>query len=195
MPKTYPTMSTNVWQVLSPSSQIEAFNKDSLLAIREGGQWVVRLNTIQSHWVKMDETRAEVADSWRLILQLQHSLITKNDQNRQGQFFHRYQIQFPNLFRWISFSWVWEYSFFFFCQEKYSISMLLLLSRFSRVQLCVTPWTAPHSLGKRTGVDCHALLQGLFLTQGAKQGLLHCRWMRNQGSPSVSMRCCVMLYG
>ena len=118
MPKTYPTMSTNVWQVLSPSSQIEAFNKDSLLAIREGGQWVVRLNTIQSHWVKMDETRAEVADSWCLILQLQHSLVTKNDQNWQGQFFHRYQIQFPNLFRWISFSWVWEYSFFFFLPRK-----------------------------------------------------------------------------
>ena len=36
MPKTYPDMSTNFWQVLSPSSQIEIFNEDSLLDIKEG---------------------------------------------------------------------------------------------------------------------------------------------------------------
>ena len=44
--------------------------------------------------------------------------------------------------------------------------MLLLLRRFSRVQLCATPWTAAHqasrpwdSPGKNTGVGCHFLLQ------------------------------------
>ena len=44
--------------------------------------------------------------------------------------------------------------------------LLLLLSRFSHVRLCVTPETAatrlPHpwdSPGKNTGVDCHFLLQ------------------------------------
>ena len=44
--------------------------------------------------------------------------------------------------------------------------LLLLLSRFSRVQLCVTPQTAAHqaphpweSPGKNTGVGCHFLLQ------------------------------------
>ena len=44
--------------------------------------------------------------------------------------------------------------------------MLLLLSRFSRVRLCVTPQTAAHqapcpwdSPGKNTGVGCHFLLQ------------------------------------
>ena len=44
--------------------------------------------------------------------------------------------------------------------------MLLLLSHFSRVQLCVTPKTAAHqaprpwdSPGKNTGVGCHFLLQ------------------------------------
>ena len=44
--------------------------------------------------------------------------------------------------------------------------MLLLLSRFSRVRLCATPWTAAHqappsldSPGKNTGVGCHFLLQ------------------------------------
>ena len=46
------------------------------------------------------------------------------------------------------------------------MARLLLLSRFSRVQLCVTPSTAPHqapppwdSPGKNTGVGCHFLLQ------------------------------------
>ena len=44
--------------------------------------------------------------------------------------------------------------------------LLLLLSRFSRVQLCATPWTSAHqaprpwdSPGKNTGVGCHFLLQ------------------------------------
>ena len=32
-----------------------------------------------------------------------------------------------------------------------------------------------HSPGKNTGVSCHALLQGIFLTQGSNLGLLHCR--------------------
>ena len=44
--------------------------------------------------------------------------------------------------------------------------LLLLLSRFSSAQLCVTPETAAHRLpcpwdspGKNTGVGCHFLLQ------------------------------------
>ena len=48
----------------------------------------------------------------------------------------------------------------------YLYMLLLLLSRFSHVQLCVTPETAAHRLphpwdspGKNTGVGCHFLLQ------------------------------------
>ena len=65
-----------------------------------------------------------------------------------------------------------------------------VLSGFS----CVTPWTLPTRLlcpwdfpGKNTGVDCHAILQGIFPTQGSKPGLLHCRQilyhLSHQGSP------------
>ena len=47
------------------------------------------------------------------------------------------------------------------------------------------------SPGKNTGVACHALLQGLFPTQGSNSGLLHCRQilyqLSYQGSPSVSI--------
>ena len=61
--------------------------------------------------------------------------------------------------------------------------MLLLLSHFTRVQLCVTPETAAHqplprpwdSPGENTGVGCHFLLQGIFLTQESNPGLLCCR--------------------
>jgi len=31
--------------------------------------------------------------------------------------------------------------------------------------------------GKNTGVGCHALLQGIFPTQGLNPGLLYCRWI------------------
>ena len=51
----------------------------------------------------------------------------------------------------------------------------------------LSPWTAaqqaPLSIGfprKTTGVGCHFLLQGIFLTQGSNLcflSLLHCRWI------------------
>ena len=42
---------------------------------------------------------------------------------------------------------------------------------------CSPPGTSIHwdSLGKNTGVSCHAFLQGIFPTQGSKAGLPHCR--------------------
>ena len=47
----------------------------------------------------------------------------------------------------------------------------------SRPTLCsparlLRPWD---SLGEKTGVGCHALLQGIFPTQRSNPGLLHCR--------------------
>ena len=56
-----------------------------------------------------------------------------------------------------------------------------MLSHFSHVQFFVTLWTVAHpgssvhgdSLGKNTGVAYHALLQGIFLTQGSNPHLLH----------------------
>ena len=36
------------------------------------------------------------------------------------------------------------------------------------------PWD---SQAKNTGVGCHALLQGIFPTQGSNPGLSHCRWI------------------
>ena len=64
----------------------------------------------------------------------------------------------------------------------------------SRVWLFATPWAvAPRLLcpwdspGKNTGVGGHALLQGIFLTQGSNLGLLHCRQtlyhLNHQGCP------------
>ena len=52
--------------------------------------------------------------------------------------------------------------------------LVCMLSHFSRAQLFATPWTVQparlfcpwNSPGKNTGVGCHALLQGNFLSQG-----------------------------
>ena len=62
-----------------------------------------------------------------------------------------------------------------------------VLSCFSWVRLCdpmdcSLPGSSVHgnSLGKNTGVSCHALLQGIFPTQGLNLcflWLLHCRWI------------------
>ena len=48
------------------------------------------------------------------------------------------------------------------------------------------PWNSP---GKNTGVGCHALLQGIFPTQGWNPGLPHCRQilyrLSHQRSPEI----------
>ena len=54
---------------------------------------------------------------------------------------------------------------------------------------CSPPGSSVHedSPGKNTRVGCHALLQGIFPTQGSNPGLLHCRrilyCLSHQGSP------------
>ena len=44
---------------------------------------------------------------------------------------------------------------------------------------CSPPGSLVHgnSPGKHTGVGCHALLQGIFPTQGSTSGLPRCRWI------------------
>ena len=66
----------------------------------------------------------------------------------------------------------------------------------SHVQLCdpvdcSPPGSSVHgdSPGKSTGVGCHALLQGVFPTQGLNPDLPHCRQilyrLSHQGSPRI----------
>ena len=56
---------------------------------------------------------------------------------------------------------------------------------------CSPPGSSVHgeSPGQNSGVGCHALLQGIFPTQGSNPGLPHCRWilyhMSHQGSPRI----------
>ena len=75
-------------------------------------------------------------------------------------------------------------------------SPLLCLVTQSRPTLCnlmdcSPPGSSVHrsSPGKNTAVSCHALLQGIFLTQGLNPGLPHCRQilyqLSHQGSPRI----------
>ena len=56
---------------------------------------------------------------------------------------------------------------------------------------CSPPGSSVHgdSPGKNTGAGCHALLQGIFPTQGSNPGLLHCRQifyhLSHQGIPWI----------
>ena len=51
------------------------------------------------------------------------------------------------------------------------------LSTLSDLMDCSLPGSLVHgdSLGRNTGVSCHALLQGIFPTQGLNPSRLHCR--------------------
>ena len=72
--------------------------------------------------------------------------------------------------------------YFLQCAVSY-LYMLCCAWSLSRVRLCDPmdhnpPGSSVHggAPGKNTGVGCHALLQGIFTTQGLNPGLLHCWW-------------------
>ena len=52
------------------------------------------------------------------------------------------------------------------------------------------PWDSP---GSNTGVGCHFLLQGIFLTQESNPGFLHCRQMIYQLSYEGSLEMKIMV--
>jgi len=57
---------------------------------------------------------------------------------------------------------------------------------------CSPPGSSVHgdSPGKNIGVGCHALLQGIFPTQGSNPGLLHCRQILYHLSHQKSLVLC-----
>ena len=72
---------------------------------------------------------------------------------------------------------------------------------FSRVQLSATPWTVTHQAlwpwncpGKKSGVGCHFLFQGIFLNQGSNPGLLYWQQVDSLASelPGKPYRNCLL---
>ena len=53
------------------------------------------------------------------------------------------------------------------------------------------PWGFP---GKNTGVGCHFLLRGIFLSQGLNLGLLHCRQMLYHLSHQEGLYCWILAW-
>ena len=78
------------------------------------------------------------------------------------------------------------------CQRGLSFCLVtqLCLTLFNPVD-CSLSSSSVHgdSPGQNTGMGCHALLQGIFQTQGLNPGLPHCRWvlyhLSHQGSPRI----------
>ena len=70
-----------------------------------------------------------------------------------------------------------------------TVLICLVMSNSLRYMDCSPPGFSVHgdSVGKNTGMDCHALAKGIFPTQGSNLGLPHCRWilyqLSHQGSP------------
>ena len=80
---------------------------------------------------------------------------------------------------------LWELDEFCSSVNPGSLKMHMCMLSQSYLTLCdpmdpmectrlLCPW---NSLDKKTGVGCHALLQGIFPTQGSNPGLPHCRWI------------------
>ena len=81
------------------------------------------------------------------------------------------------------------------CDRSFSKINAQCCAVLSHVQLFATPWTvacqAPLSMGSLQAriTCCHALLQGIFPTQGSNPGLPHCRQilyhLSHQGSTRI----------
>ena len=69
--------------------------------------------------------------------------------------------------------------------EKWKWSRSVVSDSLRPIRL-LCPWDCP---GNSTGVDCHFLLQWIFLTHGSNPGLPHCRQtlyrLSHQGSPII----------
>ena len=111
--------------------------------------------------------------------------MTKEFMGHGGEFWQ-------NVVHWRR-EWQTTSAFFPWESHEQSVSMKLL----SHVPLFVIPWTIAYQTppsrnfpGKSTGMDCHFLLQGIFLTWGLSPGLPHCRQMlyhlSYQGSPLMN---------
>ena len=62
---------------------------------------------------------------------------------------------------------------------QHSVLVAQLSPTLRDLMSCSPPGSSVHgdSPGKNSGVGCHALLQGIFPTQGSNPGLLNCRWI------------------
>ena len=77
----------------------------------------------------------------------------------------------------------------------FNIYLSIQRQKLKEMKLSVPIYSPPGSSvhgdspGKNTGVGCHALLQGIFPTQGLNLGLPHCWWilyhLSHQGSIST----------
>ena len=104
-----------------------------------------------------------------------------------------------------NFYWIFNVFYLFSFKESVIILRIFILKSSKEVKVSVTHLVMlkslwPHGLqparllcvwdspGKNTGVGCHFLLQGIFLTQGSSPRLLHCRQiphcLSHQRSPS-----------
>ena len=59
---------------------------------------------------------------------------------------------------------------------------------------CSLPGSSVHGdfPGKKIGVGCHLLLQGIFPTRGSNPGILHCSWTLYQLSYQGSQYICIL---
>ena len=67
-----------------------------------------------------------------------------------------------------------EHNVYFYRRQVVTQSCVTLRSYGLQPTRVLFPWNSP---GKKTGVCCHSLLQGIFPTQGLNLGLLHCGQM------------------
>ena len=71
------------------------------------------------------------------------------------------------------------------------LSDVQLFTTLWTVALRLCPWDSP---GKNTGMGCHSLLQGIFLSQGLNPGLLPCRQSLYSLSHQGSLYACIALF-
>ena len=133
---------------------------------------ILLLSSISLHWLLRKAFLSLLAILWNSALKWEYlsfspllfasllfTAICKTSPNNHFAFLHSFQPLDTNK-KIPAFSTAW---------------MGVVLVAHLCLTLCdpmICPW---NSLGKNTGVGCHCLLQGIFLTQGLYQDILQCR--------------------
>ena len=85
-------------------------------------------------------------------------------------------------------TWVWERSGSWWWTERPVMLQFMGLQRVGYDWATELNWSSDRNYwGKNTEMGCHALLQGIFPSQGSNPGLLHCsqilNWFEPPGKP------------
>ena len=146
---------------------------------KEAGRYKMRSDQGQYAWETHLLTTSVLVGPKRDYLVTFNPLILFKNKTKKTRRVGKFDFRFFNKSKFVVLFPAFRLAFFLLCQGNSAVLSLVAQScpTLCDPMDCIQPGSSVHgdSPGKDTGVGCHALLQGIFPTQGLNPGLLHCR--------------------